>query len=1304
MQTRNAGPKRPNYFLGLPPYAERMAAYLSGDRAVVVSAAFAEAVSVAGKKAFDISVLTRDEQVVLRSLDFRWESGPDGVLLWTHSAATKIDSQSTPDFAWLLDQSRKVWHEQTGTSASEDANSTEPPPWLLEWASQWKNWCHRFASIHYDRALRQSQSNGGRRPVAAGVGATALLVRCLKVLLLEYLPVSKITQRQATPKNDDTKHLSSPEKWPTPTDLLDVRNHGLNAREYRDEFWLRCCKPSERQHTSRGREPVVINDTGTTLSRLVQDFLDFVATKLNASLGGSDGLRFQNPFLPRSRSGRLLVPANDNQTQGFTPESRGFWRETKYVAPPARDADKSCSWISRDYPHLAAWEPYAREFIGRSKRSVSTKIAALSVFVDRYLNTAGERGAPGECLGIGVASRPVADEFSADALLVRYNRDKVPNTLDRLSENPDKTYLRIIRDEFIEDILSFHCSVQDENGVVRLAEYGNPFLGSDLTDFRGSTPISTVRAAMPYRWIRRMRRILVPGAHFCDWAWAQQAQQSVRGNSADWFEVDETIIDREDPDCVWRQRTTGKAKDNSERTFYEMWSPVRWVVLLTKLNTALRTLQVRVLDSGESDTWRFDLGAWSRLTYPEMGSAGSAAPSSSEIPIGPWVRNELAQRNPELHSAVVPQDALRKRGGRRDPQDWSNGALRRVFTNTDEGPGHFDTVLYVNTNKSADTNKEGAAKGFEIPLPLLACPLPPGREYWIRQGEHGQAASLAFTSRLHKEAWLDELGENTHWWLAKLRNWQERYNPVKRRMGWDQLSGTGLMPEKSDEQYQMYRPACFLFREPAARKGGKHLGPEYPIADSVVGSAWWSLNKELQDQLNSARKDGEAEIKLVLNSDGVANRTCVFDLHSIRVSLITALIVDGKVPVEIVQKMVGHSRLVMTIYYTVVSPRRMQQEISAGFRRAKEEEIESERLFLQNASMEELRSKAAFNDEASAFAALGISKKPALRSVVMWARVLGGICPVGAATHDTEGGLAAGCFNGGPMISGAHGAKYEPVEGGPGTCVNCRFLTTLPAHLGELQAVYETAGYRKHEIHQRALAQEQKVRDAKDAWDRGEAQGLSKLELIALERAVDAAEDIRESILADFAVEIVTAANAERLISRLLVIMNGRAPDESTEALVLNGGVVEAKLIMSQTNSEMLHAARISLHSELHPELNPSGAILRASQIMARKLYTEGADPFVLLALPEQERQRAMNAAIRDLANRFGADNFDAGLGMAVRLIESPDSIADALGIERKSLNEWILGFSSTGRNRATIPTDGVLSFPALEGNIGEDR
>lgn len=121
----------------------------------------------------------------------------------------------------------------------------------------------------------------------------------------------------------------------------------------------------------------------------------------------------------------------------------------------------------------------------------------------------------------------------------------------------------------------------------------------------------SVHSPLPYGYIDELRQILAAGPHFRDWQWAQQAlgaKAGTRGRTApDWFEVTEAQIDRTDPDCVWRIRKLKSGYRGGQ--VLEMWSPVRWVALLVKLILPLRTHQVRFLDSGEADTWRFEAGS-----------------------------------------------------------------------------------------------------------------------------------------------------------------------------------------------------------------------------------------------------------------------------------------------------------------------------------------------------------------------------------------------------------------------------------------------------------------------------------------------------------------------------------------------------------------------------------------------------------------------------------------------------------------------------------------------------------------------
>ncbi|WP_407712022.1 VPA1269 family protein, partial [Burkholderia contaminans] len=101
----------------------------------------------------------------------------------------------------------------------------------------------------------------------------------------------------------------------------------------------------------------------------------------------------------------------------------------------------------------------------------------------------------------------------------------------------------------------------------------------------------------------------------------------------------------------------------------QMWSPVRWVALLVKLILPLRTSQVRVLDSGEADTWRYAAGRWER--------------NSSEIAEGSESR--------PLQQGVFRRDYDRNN---------NENAL---------------AILYINTNKTADVSKSGPEKGYLLP-------------------------------------------------------------------------------------------------------------------------------------------------------------------------------------------------------------------------------------------------------------------------------------------------------------------------------------------------------------------------------------------------------------------------------------------------------------------------------------------------------------------------------------------------------------------------------------------------------------
>ena len=81
---------------------------------------------------------------------------------------------------------------------------------------------------------------------------------------------------------------------------------------------------------------------------------------------------------------------------------------------------------------------------------------------------------------------------------------------------------------------------------------------------------------LPYRYIKNLRSMLCPdnATNFSDWQYAQSITHSVQGGS--WIRIDKSLIDKNDPDCVWKKRKP-TVKERTNKGFngwvYEIWSP-----------------------------------------------------------------------------------------------------------------------------------------------------------------------------------------------------------------------------------------------------------------------------------------------------------------------------------------------------------------------------------------------------------------------------------------------------------------------------------------------------------------------------------------------------------------------------------------------------------------------------------------------------------------------------------------------------------------------------------------------------------
>ena len=820
-----------------------------------------------------------------------------------------------------------------------------------------------------------------------------------------------------------------------------------------------------------------------------------------------------------------------------------------------RNTDTTLGWVERDYPQLGTWRTLAVEWVKGETTGLAKRLNALVAFLERYLVQQGLPLDPAVLL-------------ACTTTLPDFYRVACPDSEEGIKYN------NAIH-AFLQFVLLREFSEANDDGIpVVSPAFRNPVPRLSDVGVRAMRDES-VHSPLPYGYMDELRQMLATGPHFRDWQWAQCAltvETSKRRNSApDWFEVTEDQIDQNDPDCVWRERPSPNG------TRLEMWSPVRWVVLLVKLILPLRTFQVRMLDSGEADTHRYDAGTWSLNL------------------------NRLAQ------------------GSERRP--LQQGVFRRSDALADGEA--VSAVLYINTNKTADIAKSGPEKGYVLP--------------W------------SFGGPLH---------QNVFYWLGKMRYWQEKYNPISRRTAWTELDGRHINA-KSEVQLASYPDTCFLFRMPEADDGEHHL----PVKTTALFRPWFRLLETLELRLADRGEvhRNSTPIRFLPppeeQNDGL---TTLFPLHSLRVSLITALALEGQVPFPVLQKLVGHSRLLMTLYYTKPGATRIHDVLLGAAARLEANKEASIQNFLLDTEHDELLQKAICNSAPSL--AIAIPEHPAARNPVGWMPMHHGLCLVGGNTSEVEeNGAVGGCYNGGPNIGSPSNPKHGPVPGGSRNCVRCRWFVTEPHYLPALAAHFNTLAYHFDEARNDCLSRESELQDLKkqklDAEDAG--QQFTQLEVYrqaerVWERAMKQFSDLAEDLVACW-----------RLIERCKVALEAQQHDGAS--LVAAGRVSDVHVAFEETESELLQLAGVCQYGEIYPDLEPGKAAFRRSQLLDRVLYREDLPP-VFMLLSEREQLLAGNAFMLRLAQQMNPANPALGQREVIRLIDAGESLSQHFDMDLASL------------------------------------
>ena len=561
-------------------------------------------------------------------------------------------------------------------------------------------------------------------------------------------------------------------------------------------------------------------------------------------------------------------------------------------------------------------------------------------------------------------------------------------------------------------------------------------------------------------------------------------------------------------DFEWPKTIDG---DYFMRGSERVWCPVRAIAMLTKLCLPARNMQVRLVGSGEGDTYKY------------QGD-------------GSWVINEGRH-------ATIPRSEI-----------IEDGVFRRYKKND----GAYGSVFYFNTNKTADINKEPKNCGYVMPWP----------------------------------------NEEVLGYLTFLRDWQEKFNPVGGPLAWNLI--TELKQDKSKNSIRN-RSDFFLFRDPC---NSLKAHCDEPITKGRFSKMWPLLILELERRMNLA--DGTSEnphpysfIQTWDPGRTLSPRSCIWDLHTLRVTVISWLY-EGGVDPEIIRRIAGHSSLVMTYHYVVIDPDKIAEKIEVAYSNWLGQSPEQFMAFLKKGSRHKFEKLLAYRDKAAIEALFSSSSA----SLVCMDH---GFCPV------AQGRCHEGLVVVKDPESGAIG--YEQVPGGKHNCVRCRFFMTgipwlpgLIAHLNQL--LYKNS--KESRIFQKHEEAFKKVRDEyTSAVIQGRPFSLQREYerlMTAFESAASSSDAIGYSLI-----------NTLMLIETCKEIMKRGEGSGEGLALVSMGGPHHLEVNLQEGHHSDLLAAVIR-EGSIYPAVSDPGEANRdLVQMLDRMLFNNGI-PGILVTLSEEEQ------------------------------------------------------------------------------------
>ena len=435
--------------------------------------------------------------------------------------------------------------------------------------------------------------------------------------------------------------------------------------------------------------------------------------------------------------------------------------------------------------------------------------------------------------------------------------------------------------------------------------------------------------------------------------------------------------------------------------------------------------------------------------------------------------------------------------------------------------------------------------------------------------------------------------EDLAYWLVRLRKWQQKYNPISEVTPWTRCVRTHL----NEVQLKAKGVNCFLFR------AFNDIEPKNPSL---------ALTMRLAAALYHIQPSSLKLADLKGSSYPLSNYKSKYTPHSMRVSLITAYIMDMGMPVEVVMKVVGHSSIVMSIYYCKVTQSDIRQKFEEAEKKALKSQAEATQAAIEQNNIESVKNQ------------LIGSNKDLLHSLTNEVPAGNyvfrdyGICPY-AASRCNDGGEEIGSTK----IHSPTPSGYLGIQ----NCLRCRHFITGPVFLGGLLSIVNEIlleANEQSEICQQLQDRLDAVNEKVNELDRQEYLANLKQKSFdysqrpSLEFKLRKLESEYESAAKKMDMLLCDLQAAYKLVQLSQSVANGyiKSDDSSLALIKMPDSEIQIE-IDDASRFQQLH--EICENATIYESCNPSRAIVPRSQLLDRMAsYNNLAPRLFMLSKDEQ--------------------------------------------------------------------------------------